>query len=247
MRKHVLYVNKSHEDLEYIKILLQKIKNKHQIDHQVVTSDKLDETKIKVLLDQIRIASRNAEARATSSGGGMLPISRSKKLNVDKMPILLVIEEGRPINVFPQEKGPKGSRTEVIRYLEQLLEADTFQGFEKQVISEDDIWKIASNFPSIIEEGLEYRSREVEVEGGIIDIVFVDQHGNHMLVEIEIKATDAAIGQVSRFVEGYCKKNKISREKIRKAIICIEISKNVLSACKENEIEVYQFGINKRI
>ena len=248
MIEHVLYVSsESYEGFKRIKTLLEKVKEKHQIEYKIFTSKQLDEDSREDLLIQIRTASQRAKIRVTSKGGGILPISRSKKLNIDQIPILIRTEERKISQVFPHEEGPKGSRTEIIRYLEQLLDADTFQGFEKHVISENDLWKLASNFPSKIEEGLKYHSREVEVEGGIIDMVFVDSKDNHMLVEIEIKGTDAAIGQVSRFPIPYAKKFNISHEKIRKAIICIEISESIIIACRENNIEVYQFGIERRV
>jgi RecB family endonuclease NucS len=157
------------------------------------------------------------------------------------------MEHGRPWNIFPNEKGGKGQRYEISYYLERLLELDQIEEFEQQALSEDDICRILSNFPSLIEDDLKYKSREVEVEGGVIDMVFIDIEGNHMLVEIEIKATDAAIGQVSRFPIPYSEKYKIPREKIRKSIVCIEISDSRIVACKENDIEVYQFGIKKRV
>jgi RecB family endonuclease NucS len=99
----------------------------------------------------------------------------------------------------------------------------------------------------MIEEGLKYKSREEEVEGGVIDIVFVDTQGKHMLVEIEITATDAAIGQVNRFPIPYIEKHDIQHDRIRKAIICIDISDSRIVACEESNIEVYQFLINRRV
>jgi hypothetical protein len=246
MRKHILYVDENNDRLRDIKDLLEKVKEKHQIDYQIITSDMLSETEIEEILEQIRTASRKAKIRVRSKGGGPLPISRSKKLNLNQISILLVMEHGRPWNVFPNEKGGKGQRYEISSHLERLLELDQIEEFEQQALSEDDISRILANFPSMIEDNLKYKSREVEVEGGRIDMVFIDSKENHILVEIEITATDAAIGQVNRFVEGYCKKTEIAREKIRKAIICTEISDNVLSACRESNIEVYQFGLHKK-
>lgn len=246
MRKHVLYINENYEGLGNIKDLLEKVKEKHQIDYQTVTSDMLSETDIEVILDQIRIASQRAKVRVSSKGGGMLPISRSKQLNLNQIPILLVMEHGRPWNIFPNEKGGKGQRYEIGSYLERLLELDEIEEFEQQSLSEDDICRILANFPSMIEDNLKYESREVEVEGGVIDMVFIDSNDNHMLVEIEIKGTDAAIGQVSRFPIPYAEKYSIPHEKIRKALICFEISESRIVACKENNIEVYQFVIKRR-
>jgi hypothetical protein len=77
-------------------------------------------------------------------------------------------------------------------------------------------------------------------------MIFIDKQGNHMLVEIEIKGTDAAIGQVSRFPIPYSEKFDIPYERIRKALICFEISESRIVACRENNIEVYQFGIKRR-
>ena len=247
MMKHILYTEENHENLKLVKNLLEKVKEKHQIDYQVVISDQLDEISKEELLNQIRTVSLRAKIRVKSSGGGILPISRSSQLNIDQTPILIVREDERPSMIYPHERGPKGHRFEVISYLERLLEVETIQGFEQQAISEEDMCRILANFPSMIEKGLKYESREVEVEGGVIDMVFIDAQDNHMLVEIEIKGTDAAIGQVSRFPIPYAEKYNIPRERIRKAIVCIEISDSRIVACKENGIEVYQFGIDKKI
>jgi hypothetical protein len=102
MRKHVLYINENYEGLGNIKDLLEKVKEKHQIDYQIVTSDMLSETEIEVILDQIRIASQRAKVRVSSKGGGMLPISRSKKLNVDTEDLGMS---------FPMKREEKGRST----------------------------------------------------------------------------------------------------------------------------------------
>ena len=86
-----------------------------------------------------------------------------------------------------------------------------------------------------------------DIKGGVIDMVFIDSKDNHMLIEIEIKGTDDAIGQVSRFPIPYAKKFNISPEKIRKAIVCIDISESRIIACRENNIEVYQFVLERRV
>ena len=245
--KHIIYVRKNHEKLQFLENLLEKVKKKHKIDYQVNNPDMLDENSREELLNQIRTVSLRAKIRVKSSGGGALPISRSSQLNIDQTPILVVLEDDRPSMVYPHEKGPKGQRFEVGSYLNRLLEVETVQGFEQQAISEEDICRILANFPSMIEDDLKYKSREVEVEGGVIDMVLIDSKDNHLLVEIEIKGTDAAIGQVSRFPIPYAKKFNISHEKIRKAIICIEISKSRIIACRENNIEVYQFVLESRV
>ena len=245
--KHIIYVRTNHEKLQFLENLLEKVKKKHKIDYQVNNPDMLDENSREELLNQIRTVSLRAKIRVKSSGGGVLPISRSSQLNIDQTPILVVLEDDKPSMVYPHEKGPKGQRFEVGSYLNRLLEVETVQGFEQQAISEEDICRILANFPSMIEDDLKYKSREVEVEGGVIDMVLIDSKDNHLLVEIEIKGTDAAIGQVSRFPIPYAKKFNISHEKIRKAIICIEISKSRIIACRENNIEVYQFVLESRV
>lgn len=245
--KHILYANENHENLKYIENLLEKVKEKHQINYQVVFSDQLDELDREELLNLIRTVSLRAKIRIKSSGGGVLPISRSGQLNVEQTPIIIVTEDERPSMVYPHEKGPKGHRFDVDSYLKRLLEMETVEGFEEQAISEEDICRILANFPSMIEEGLKYESREEKVKGGVIDIVFIDSKDNHMLVEIEIKGTDDAIGQVSRFPIPYAKKFNISPEKIRKAIVCIDISESRIIACRENNIEVYQFVLERRV
>ncbi|MFX1466186.1 MAG: hypothetical protein ACFFA5_06925, partial [Promethearchaeota archaeon] len=73
MRKHVLYISENYENLLFIEDLLEKVKEKHQVDYQIVTSDMLSETYSEDILDQIRIASQRAKVRVSSKGGGPLP------------------------------------------------------------------------------------------------------------------------------------------------------------------------------
>jgi hypothetical protein len=248
MKEHTLYITENHEELEHIETLLKKAKEKHQVNYQVITSEQLDERGREELLNQIRTVSLRAKIRVKSRGGGApMPISRSSKLNMDQTPMLVVTENGRPSMVYPHERGPKGHIFTVNSYLERLLESETVEGFEQQALSEEDICRIITNFPQMLEDGLKYQSREVVVDGGVIDMVFIDREGNHMLVEIEIKATDSAIGQVNRFPIPYAEKYGIPQERIRKAIVCIEISDSTLVACRETGIEVYQFRVKKRI
>ncbi|WP_287585431.1 hypothetical protein [Candidatus Borrarchaeum sp.] len=61
MRKHVLYISENYEDLRLIEDLLEKVKERHQVDYQIVTSDMLSKTDIEGILDQIRMASQRAK------------------------------------------------------------------------------------------------------------------------------------------------------------------------------------------
>ena len=61
MRKHVLYISENYEDLRFIEDLLEKVKEKHQVDYQIVSSDMLSKTDIEGILDQIRMASQRAK------------------------------------------------------------------------------------------------------------------------------------------------------------------------------------------
>lgn len=53
--------------------------------------------------------------------------------------------------------------------------------------------------PSLIEEGLIYKDREVNLNGGRCDLLYEDKDGNELYVEAKIRALDNAAGQIMRY------------------------------------------------
>ena len=134
----------------------------------------------------------------------------------------------------------------MVHYLNAVLKVDHLDALRtEEVLSEQDIAKMISNFPALIEDGLEFVDTEVAVKWAQIDVVFKDKAGKHILVEIELKVTDAAIGQVLKFLEPYSQRFDVPPENIHRALVCVDISENHVNICKAEGIEVYKFGVTK--
>lgn len=248
MRSYILYMTPSiaYNEIETIKHLLAGIKIKHQLSYDVIDGSQMNTREKEDLAETIRRISNKRRIRVRSSGGGILPISRSGFVNFGNILILLILENGKPIDVYPHAAGAKKQRFEVMQYLNSVLKVDNLDELRtEEVLSEQDISKIISNFPALLEEDLEFIDTEVAVKWAQIDVVFKDQAEKHVLVEIELKVTDAAIGQVLKFLEPYSQRFKVSPEFIRRALVCVDISDNHVEICKAEGIEVYKFGVTK--
>ncbi|MBC7085295.1 MAG: DUF91 domain-containing protein [Methanomethylovorans sp.] len=244
MISYMLYKNSESKDdnLEYFNDLLEAIKKKHGIKYKSLCISTLNDDDKQKLIEDIRIVSRKNGIGVVSKGSGALPISRQKKLG--KISILLQLENGHIINVYPHVKNKK--RIDIISHLQNVLKANNINEIiDHQSISEKDIIRIISTFPELIEEGLQFMDTEVETEGGRIDVVFKSKKDEYLLVEIEIEAKDNAIGQVQRFIT-YSKKYNIPQEKIRLGIVCAKISQSRLNACIGAGIEVYVLALDKK-
>ncbi|MFQ6123502.1 MAG: endonuclease NucS domain-containing protein [Candidatus Heimdallarchaeota archaeon] len=248
MRSYILYVKPtiSTKEIKQIENLLEGIRTKHKISYKIIDGSRLNREEIEELTETIRRISRKKRIRVRSGGGGILPISRSGAVNLGNIPILLVLEDERPMHVYPHEAGVKGQRFEVLQHLNTLLKADHLDELRaEEVLSEQDISKMISNYPALIEEELEFLDTEVAVKGAQIDMVFKDKTSKHVLIEIELKVTDAAIGQVIKFLNPYSQKFRISPKNIRRALVCVDISENHINTCKTEGIEVYKFTVLK--
>ncbi len=222
--------------------LLDAIREKHGIRYDSVDIGTLNDADKEKLVEDIRIVSRKKGIGVVSKGSGALIISRKKKLG--KIYVLLKLEDEQIKNVYPHEVNKK--RIDIISHLNRALKASSMNEItDHSSISEQDISRMISTFPELIEEGMEFIDTEVEIEGGRIDAVFKSKTDEHLLVEIEIEARDNAIGQVQRFVT-YSTKHKIPREKVRLGIVCVRIAESRLNACIGAGIEVYVLSLEKK-
>ena len=244
MNKYALYITqesnpneiKSHVEL------LKEIKLKHSIDYEVVHLESLDGEEYNKLLETFRLISRKNAIGVVSKGNGALPISRKKLIGT--FGILLQFEDGKAKDIYPHEKNKK--RIDVTAYLNALIKFDNIDDImDHKFISEQDISRMISTFPELIEDELEFVETEVEVESGRIDAVFKTKNDEHLLIEIEIEVKDNAIGQVQRFAT-YSENYGIPRDKVRLGFVCAKISENILNACKDAKIEVYMLNLEKR-
>ncbi len=230
------------KDSELYHTLLSSVQEKHGISYDIVDIDTLSDTEKEKLVEDIRIISRKNGIGVVSKGTGALPISRKKKLG--KICILLKMDDGQIKNIYPHEINKK--RIDIASHLNRVSKASSIDEIsDHSSISEQDLSRMISTFPELIEEGLEFVDTEVEIEGGRIDAVFKSKNGEYLLIEIEIEARDNAIGQVQRFIT-YSNKYSIPREQIRLGIVCAKIGESRLNACIGAGIEVYILNLEKK-
>ncbi len=244
MYKYILYKTpqSSEEEIECIHRLLEEVSKKHAIEHEVIDISKLTYEEKEQLLESFRIVSRKNGKSVVSKGKGALPISRSGQPG--NIGILLQLEDGKPKDVFPHVKN--GKRIDCVMHLNGLAQAENINILkENESISEQDISRMITTLPGLIEDGLTFLETEVEIDGGRIDAVFRDRNGNRLLVEIELKANDNAIAQVLRFRIPYSEKFNVPLDRIRLGIVCCDIGERRLKACKGAGIEVYKLNLVK--
>ncbi|HYB04662.1 MAG TPA: hypothetical protein VED17_09380 [Nitrososphaerales archaeon] len=200
----------------------------------------LSKDQMEKAVEEIRRIKPQSRGSVVASGGRVLPISGSKKLNLRNTPVLLVGEnygeaDSRPIYVFPCKVGERYySVLEGIAFL-----SSTYPDF-KELPGETEESLISSLKANSgrLESGLTFRSSEDTLTTGKTDLVFVDSRSQILLVEVEREATDSAIGQILRLAAGYERDYSVSR--VRCGIACFRINRNVLAAAQRGGIEVWQ-------
>jgi len=189
------------------------------------------------------MASQRGKFRVVSKGGAALAISGKKKLNHIHGPILLIRKESIIIDVYPKGKqGLKGSRISTVTFLKQAVESDDLlvEDIDDLSFTEQNLRNLIINQPMLLEEG------------AIIDLVMIDKKGNHLLLEFKLSTKDRTIGQITRYnFDTYAELYNLPKEKIRKGIVTLSVTGQLVDACKTNNIELYvvktdNLGISKK-
>lgn len=173
----------------------------------------------------------------------MLPLSGSKKLNLQNTPVIIVREDAVPVYVFPCKIGEKYySVMEGIDFLKQNLPSIV----ELRGEMEDSLAKRLSATPEQLEEGLVFDSSELDTSTGKTDLVFRDRHGKYLIIEVEREATDSAVGQILRLSAGFERDHKLLPESVRCGIVSYRANANILAASSRARIEVWVFDTKGR-
>ncbi|WP_135604650.1 endonuclease NucS [Methanococcoides sp. NM1] len=230
------------ESIRPIRDSLEKVMASHQCNFEILYIEDLTDEEQDELIESIRVISRKNAIGVVSKGRGSLPISRKK--NLSNVGVLIHSRDGKDISVYPNVKNNK--LTTAIQYLNLIQNSPSVEdALDSKHISEDDISRMITSLPEMIEPGLTFHEIEVEVDGGRIDAVFIDGEGKHFLIEIEINARDNAIGQVQRFKLPYAEKYGIDPEDIRLGIVCAGIDNSRMTACRGAGIAVYCLCLKK--
>lgn len=194
-------------------------------------------------VDDIRRIKPQSRGSVVASGGKTMPISGSKKLNLQNTPVILVKEtngsevDSKPVYVFPCKVGERYyGVTDGISFLKETLP----HLMDLPGEMEETIAGILRASPEKLEPGLVFRSAEDLLSTGKTDLVFNDAGDSILIVEIEREATDSAIGQILRLSAGFERDHGLKPNSVRSGIACFRINDNVLAAADRARIEVWK-------
>lgn len=161
---------------------------------------------------------------------------------------LLVLENNELKEVFPHEVD--GVQIDVLGFLEPFARGEPWTQYfvppRRKTKHEDLIERIVSN-PAVLEAGLELTGRNVHLSGdfserGYVDLVFRDNKGHQLLVEVKVKPEeiDKAIGQILRHKEIFLAENFLTEDKVRVAIACPYIFPSSKKICERLGIACFE-------
>ncbi|WXG46563.1 MAG: endonuclease NucS domain-containing protein [Candidatus Atabeyarchaeum deiterrae] len=220
------------------KDLLEKLKVKEEtVTTIVVDALRLTDVDQEKIATDIRSIPPQVRGRVVSGGGMILALSGTKNLNFNNTPILLVRDNlDRPVAVFPHALEEKVESVE--DHLSNALSLGVETALhQKRMPTEELLTQLISMEPSMVEEGARVLGCEYPTPTGRIDLLLVDKNGTPIVVEVEVTATEQAVGQVCKLAEGYM---ELTRKKARKAIICLKTKGMLRQSCKSAKVELYQ-------
>ncbi|WXG43985.1 MAG: endonuclease NucS domain-containing protein [Promethearchaeati archaeon SRVP18_Atabeyarchaeia-1] len=252
--RYILYVKDSisaHSTFGNVLSALRDLEKKEKnIRVEVIDVSALTDVQRERITADIRTIPPQTRGRVVSGGGMTLALSGSKNLNLSNTPILVVRDSSdRPVAVFPHALEEKVETVQ--QHLSKALEKGSEEALhETRFETEELLTELLSLAPSIIEEDLTVIGKEQSTPTGTIDLLLLDRNGTPVVAEVEVTATEQAVGQVCKLAEGYAEflrqqaDNKGSKEregvKVRKAIVCIKIRGMIHQACRSAGVELYQ-------
>ena len=228
---------------ESLRVMLDELMSEGKVySVSMVKRGQLTEAQIAGVAEKIRSIRPQNRGSVVASGGDVLPLSGSKKLNLGNTPVLLVEKMGDgnvglPVYVFPCRVGENYYGVlDGLRFLGEHLPdlADLPAWGEESIVRE------IVKHPEILENGLAIKSSEIETSTGRGDLLLCDSSGRLLLIEVERDATDQAVGQILRLCAGYEKENGLEFGSVRAGIVCFRINEHVLAAARRAKVEVWR-------
>lgn len=246
MYKFTLYhqQNSPYKDrIKPIAKILEKINNKWNIIYEIIEIENLQPEQIELIKNSIRNISPQIRGKIVTSRNKTLPFSKSKNLNTKNTPILILYQNKTPINVYPHMLGTTYFQIE--SQLETILENGPEAYITAKGLLEEPTQKILADNPSILEEGMQFKEANKDVGFGVADILLKDSKGKIVVVEIETKATETAVAQVSRLAAGYANQNNLPKNNVRKVILCQHFDNRTVKTCEGASVELYKLTTEK--
>ena len=244
--KFTLYYEKDaaySERIPKIETLLEEIKRKWNVEYKSIEAHTLTPLQIDQLKNEIRSILPQIRGKIVSSRNIVLPLSKTKNPNLTNTPILLLLHDDVPVNVFPHLLGT--TYFDIENSLENIAKDGPKAYLAVKGLLEQPIQKILADDPEILEKGMKFLGADVETASGVIDLLLEDSENRIAVVEIETRASEPAVAQVSRLAVGYSSKAKISQNKIRKLIVCEQFDESTVSACQGANVELYKVDMER--
>lgn len=222
---------------------LESIKAKWDTDCQVRKAQNLAASQVEQLREDIRSTMPQLRGKIVSSRSNVLPLSKNKNPNLTNTPILLLLHNKRPINVFPHLLGTTYSDIE--RALKSMAENGPRAHLAARGLLENPIQKILADDPTTLENKMKFIEADVKVESGVIDILLQDSKNKFVVVEIETRAREIAVAQVCRLAASFSSAEKASSDDVRKVIVCQQYDENVVKSCEGANVELYKVNLTR--
>jgi hypothetical protein len=246
MYKFILYYEQKASYKHIVKPLIETleiIRNKWNVDFNVVDTETLQSAQVDRVKSEIRNILPQARGKIVSAKNKVLPFSKTKNLNTGNTPILVLYRNETPVNVYPHMLG--ATYFEIEPQLENILENGPEAHMTAKGILEEPMQKILADDPSILERGMRFIGANRDVGSGVADVLLQDAQGKMVIVEIETKATETAVAQVSRLAAGYAAQDKLPLANVRKIILCQHFDTRSPKACRGANVELYRLTTEK--
>jgi hypothetical protein len=246
MYKFILYYEQKapyQDKLRSIIEILEKIRGVWKAYFSVVLVETMEQTEVEKVKDDIRNIAPQVRGKIVSARNMVLPLSKSKNLNSKNTPILMLYRDDRPVNVYPHMLGT--TYFEIEMQLSNILKSGLEAHMTAQGLLEEPLQKILADAPSILEEGMRFLDANKDVGFGVADVLLQDYGGRVTVVEIETKATEDAVAQVSRLAAGYAYQNNSPPENVRRIILCQSYDGKTVKACMGAIVELYRLTSEK--
>lgn len=94
--------------------------------------------------------------------------------------------------------------------------------------------------PDYIEPGLKLLYRQHKVDGGIIDLVFIDSKNKYLILELQIGKLDPSHFSRSLYYRAlFCEKHKVDISQVRVAVVSHSINNCIAKLCQSYAIEMF--------
>jgi hypothetical protein len=231
------------ERMKEILKALEDVKKKWNIPYSMVLASFLPSKKIEEIKSSIREVPPQIRGRIVSSSKRILSLSRTKQLNVKNTPVALLYDLDRLIDIYPHALGTSYSSIE--DFLKQMYALGPSVYKSARGLLEDPLIQLLRDDPSILEDGADYLRSKFTVSTGEIDLLLVDGSGRHIVIEVETKASDAAVGQVCRLAHGYAKETSLDAGDVRKVVVYRDRDSGFVEAALGAGVEAYRVELKR--